>query len=182
MKEKKRHYCYQTAKLLLDEFKQELMIGMCNAEIQVMQIKTKKFFTIKIAKSEIWSLIYFRENHSFFFGTGMGEIVEWKEGKLIKNVKIGKDRISEMIMYQGRLVVVSFDGCLRILDPLTLNVLFEKKMAGYLKFTWILNVKNQYFVTCGVNGSCFHVWYLNPMKLFQVLKRKRDLNIFFNFE
>jgi hypothetical protein len=68
MKEKKRHYCYQTAKLLLDEFKQELMIGMCNAEIQVMQIKTKKFFTIKIAKSEIWSLIYFRENHSFFFG------------------------------------------------------------------------------------------------------------------
>jgi hypothetical protein len=60
--------------------------------------------------------------------------------------------------------------------------LFEKKMAGYLKFTWILNVKNQYFVTCGVNGSCFHVWYLNPMKVFQVLKRKRDLNIFFNFE
>jgi WD40 repeat protein len=182
LNEKKRHKSSGNVKLLLDEFKQELMIAMYG-RVEVMDLKSYKTSKISLLKYSVWALLYYQENESYFFGLENGNIIEWKNGKIIKNVEIGNNRISEIILYKGRLIAVSFDQHLRILDPFTLKVLFEKQIKG-CRFTWILNVKDQYFVTCGVGGDFFHVWYLknNLLNVLQVLKRKRDLNICFRFE
>jgi WD40 repeat protein len=183
LEEQKRHKSCDNTKLLLDEFKHELMTALYNGNVEVLNLKTKETFNITIETSAVWALLHFQENDSYFFGMENGTIVEWKNGKIINNAKVGKNRISEIILYQGRLIVVSFDQHLRILDPFTLQVLFEKKIDG-CRFTWILNVKNQYFITCGVSGEFFHVWYLEKsiLNVLKVLKRKRDLNICFCFE
>jgi WD40 repeat protein len=187
LKEKKRINISDSCKFLLNEDKHELMIGKYDGYVDLLNLKTNKSETIlsktKDKLSAVWSLIYFQENDSYFFGTENGNIIELKNEKVIKCVNIGMNRISEMLFYKDKLVVVSFDQHLRILDPFTLEILFSKKI-NWLRFTWILNVKNQYFISCGVSGSSFQVWKLKPnhLNVLKVLKRKRDLNFHFHFE
>jgi WD40 repeat protein len=182
LEEKKRIKLSHTCKFLLEESKDELMIGNYNGSLELLNLKTNKSQIFISDNSPLWSLIYFQENNSYLLGTENGEIIEFKDGKFIKFVKIGYKRISEMIFYQRRLVVVSFDEHLRILNPFNLEVLFERKIE-VCRFTWILNFKNQYFITCGVGNKEFHIWEIkNPLNVLNVLKRKKDLNVHFCFK
>jgi WD40 repeat protein len=182
LKKKKTIDLTDSCKLLLNESKHELFIGKYNGTVDLLDLKTNENHNFYNGESSCWSLIYFQENDSYFFGTEMGNIIEFKDGKVIKNKEIGSKRISEMIFHEGRLVVVSMDEYLRILDPFTLDVLFVHKIDS-CRFTWVLNVKNQYFITCGVSDQNFQIWYLNnSLNVLKVLKRKRDFNIHFCFK
>jgi WD40 repeat protein len=181
-KQKKHNSCCK----LFYETKQELMIGTDIGNVEVLDIKTmtrKNEIDPKSKKcSAICSLIYFSEKDSYFFGTQFGYIIEIKDGKAIKNVEIANHKISDLLFHQGRLIVVSFDEHLRILNPFNLEILNERKIEG-CRLTWILNVKNQYFITGGVGNKEFHIWEMkNPLNVLNVLKRKKNLNIHFYFE
>jgi WD40 repeat protein len=122
--------------------------------------------------------------NSFFVGNSGGIIFEISnvENKVIQQKKLSNDdtKISEIEFFREKLIVISLDMMFRILNPVDLSILYERKLPNY-RFTNILNIRNEYLISCGMTNY-FHVWkIIQTLKVVQILQKKKLFNIFFYF-
>jgi hypothetical protein len=134
-----------------------------------------------ISSKAVWSFIQLK-NGIQLFGDDIGNLI-WKKNGNWERLMICDDRISEMMLYEQFLIIISFSGTLLFVDYSQTNdfrVIFEYKEN--CKFTHILNCNNKYFFSCGVDSKSLFIWCLDPVsKIIQILKNQKTCDVNFHF-
>jgi WD40 repeat protein len=131
-----------------------------------------------ISTKPVWSFIHLY-NGIQLFGDDVGQL-SCRRNENWENLIISEDRISEMILYEEFLVILSFSGSLLFVDPIDFRVVFQYQENCH--FTQLLNYRNRYFITSGVGSKYLFIWYLSFVpQIIQMLKRQKLCDLHFHF-
>jgi WD40 repeat protein len=162
-------------KIMAADYNQSLF----SIDLETKMIKNHPFFQDKEENFSIWSICFYSIN-SFILGDNSGHLFKYKEDQIINFKKVTEDRFSEILVYEGYLISCNFDKHIRIHDIDTFEVLYSQKYE--IRFNSMVIVKEKYLIASGLSKNSIIVIDLKSyIEMFKVLKKKRDLNIFFYF-
>ena len=136
----------------------------------------------KLSTFPLWSFIKLQNSTSFLIGDNIGTMyLESNDDEKITKFKISDNRISHFIHFDKMIVLISMDGILYFLNPKTFEVLRIYNHHSNAGLTCLLNVRNEYFLTCGTNSSELFIWNLKQKTIIRMLKNQKFIDMSFRF-